>query len=492
MLRGKNIIQWRRTAVALVVACFATISAVRLLVPPKGDNADDSAAADSEVAVAGRLDTDVSGEPAVVQPAPEPIEISLTLDQTKPGEAYLEEAGLDPAAANRWQALFAEAAGTRNFTKGHALTLFRDPETGELRGLRYNLDDRVALSEQTYGAGVFRVSQELIRYTFHPVAVSFRLHNDFWHEAGRHDLPRPILDTLNYAFQDGNSLNKLPRGSDVKLIYQEKVSRDGTQRFATGIQAAMITFGGKTLTAFAFRDESGRPRLYDADGQALEPQSLRFPVDFTYISSGFSFSRYHPILHRYRAHQGVDLAAHYGTPVKAVADGTVEEAGWCGGLGQCVRIRHEGGIVSIYGHLSRINDGIVTGRAVRVGEMIGQVGSSGLSTGPHLHYGIEKDGQYVNPLDQHLGVRHQVSPRLRQLFDHFKGEYLAALNQLPLGGHYTLSVGGTQAAGNAVMSESGTPGAIVRTVSHAAVGKHLYAERGGAVIPISGRGSVMR
>ncbi len=254
----------------------------------------------------------------------------------------------------------------------------------------------------------------------------------------------------------------------------------------------MITFGGKTLTAFAFRDESGRPRLYDADGQALEPQSLRFPVDFTYISSGFSFSRYHPILHRYRAHQGVDLAAHYGTPVKAVADGTVEEAGWCGGLGHCVRIRHEGGIVSIYGHLSRINDGIVTGRAVRVGEMIGQVGSSGLSTGPHLHYGIEKDGQYVNPLDQHLGVRHQVSPRLRQLFDRFKSEYLAALNQLPLGGHYTVSVGGTQAAGNAVMSESGTPGAIVRTVSHAAVGKHLYAERSGAVIPISGRGSVMR
>src|SRR5208337_4842530 len=123
-----------------------------------------------------------------------------------------------------------------------------------------------------------------------------------------------------------------------------------------------------------------------------------------------------------------------------------------------VRIKHEGGIVSIYGHLSRINDGIVTGRTVRVGEMIGQVGSSGLSTGPHLHYGIEKDGQYVNPLDQHLGVHHQVSPRLRQVFDRFKGEYLEALNRLPLGGHYAVSLTGTQAAGNAVMSESSNPG----------------------------------
>lgn len=492
MLRGKNIIQWRRIVVALIVACFATIAAVRLLVPSRVDNADESAAVDREVAVAGRLDTDAIGEPVVVRPAPAAIEISLTLDQTKASTAYLEEAGLDTATANRWQTLFNQAAGTRNFTKGHALTLFRDPETGELRGLRYNLDDRVALNEQTYGAGVFRVSQELIRYTFHPVAVSFRLRNNFWDEAGRHDLPRPILETLNYAFQDGTSLNKLPRGSDIKLIYQEKVSRDGTQRFATGIQAAMISFGGKTLTAFAFRDENGLPRLYNANGEALEPQALRFPVDFTYISSGFSFHRYHPILHRYRAHEGVDLAAQYGTPVKAVADGKVEEAGWCGGLGRCVRIRHEGGVVSIYGHLARINDGIEAGRAVRVGEMIGQVGSSGLSTGPHLHYGIEKDGRYVNPLEQHLGVHHQVSPRLRQLFDRFKGEYLAALNRLPLGGHYAVSLAGTPAGGGAVLGTSSAPGSILRTVSHTAIGKHPYAGRGGVVLPISARASVMR
>jgi Peptidase family M23 len=492
MLRGKNIIQWRRTVVALVVACFATTAAVRLLVPPKGNNADESAARDHEVAVAGRLDTDVIGGPIVVRPAPAPIEISLSLDQTKPARTYLEEAGLDSATANRWQAIFAQGAGTRNFAKGHALTLFRDPETGELRGLRYNLDERVALNEQTYGAGVFRVSQELIRYTFQPVAVSFRVNNNFWREAGRHDLPRPILDTLSYAFQDSHALNKLPRGSDVKLIYQEKVSRDGTQRFATGIQAAMITFGGKTLTAFAFRDETGRPRLYDANGEALEPQSLRFPVNFTYISSGFSFHRYHPILHCYRPHEGVDLAAHYGTPVKAVADGTIEEAGWCGGLGRCVRIRHAGGVVSVYGHLSRIIEGIEPGRAVRVGEVIGQVGSSGLSTGPHLHYAIEKDGHYVNPLDQHLGVHHQVSPRLRQLFDHFKSEYMAVLNRLPLGGHYTVALAGTQTAGNAVISENSVPGAIVPAVSRSTAGKHLYADRGEtAVLPVSGRISVM-
>jgi murein DD-endopeptidase MepM/ murein hydrolase activator NlpD len=488
MLRGKNI-QLRRTVLALVVAGFATISAARLLVFQNVNSGNDSASDSNEIAVAGRLDSNVVGEPVVVRPAPEPIEISLTLDRTRLGAAYLEDAGLDSATANRWQSLFSQVSGTRTFGKGHSLTLFRDPETGDLRAIRYNLDDRTAITEQTFGGGVFRTAQELIRYNFQPVAVSFKLHNDFGHAAGRYDLPRPILDTLNYAFQDDCPCHKLPTGSSVKLIYEEKVSRDGMQRFATGIQAAMITFGGKTLTAFAFRDETGQPRLYDANGEALGPQALRFPLNFEYISSGFSFHRYHPILHRYMAHQGVDLAAKYGTPVRAVADGQVEEAGWCGGLGNCVRIQHEGGVVSVYGHLSRINDGIEAGRAVRVGEMIGQVGSTGLSTGPHLHYAIEKDGHYVNPLDQNLGVHHQVSPRLRQLFDHFKSEYLAALERLPLTGHYSISMPGTQTAGNAVISEGVTSGV---QAGARPVGRHSYAAHGASVMTVSGRASIMR
>ena len=118
----------------------------------------------------------------------------------------------------------------------------------------------------------------------------------------------------------------------------------------------------------------GEAHLYNAEGVALEPQSLRFPVDFQYISSGFSFHRYHPILHEYRPHVGVDLVAHYGTPVKAIADGRVESAGWCGELGRCVRSITTTGMVSIYGHLSEITPGLQPGNPVRVGELIGRVG----------------------------------------------------------------------------------------------------------------------
>jgi murein DD-endopeptidase MepM/ murein hydrolase activator NlpD len=497
MLRGKNIIHWRRTVVAVLVAVCATAGSIRLLLPDLMLSdilvvRETEPAVTADVDVAGRLDTDFTAETPVVRPAPEPVTIALALDRTRLASAYLQEAGLDAETASNWEAYFNAVSGGRNFEKGHSLTILKDPETGDLRGLRYNLDDRIAVSEQTYGGGVFRSSQELIRYVFRPVAVSFKLRSNFWRDAGYQDLPRSIIETLDYAFRDDQPLSSLPRGSNIKLIYQEKVSRDGSARFTTGIQAASISFGGKTLTAFAFRDENGEPRLYDSNGVALGPKALLMPVNFARVSSEFSLRRYHPILHEYRAHEGVDLAARYGTPVKAVADGRVDSAGWCGGLGRCVRIRHEGGIVSIYGHLSRIAEDVKEGSPIRVGQFIGQVGSTGLSTGPHLHYAIEKDGQYVNPLSRDLGVNHRVSPRLRVLFDHFKKDYLAVLNHLPTGGHYTVALPSASTAGNAVIRTTNAPRSSDARVARHALSGIARVERTTVAMPIDGRASVMR
>jgi murein DD-endopeptidase MepM/ murein hydrolase activator NlpD len=205
----------------------------------------------------------------------------------------------------------------------------------------------------------------------------------------------------------------------------------------TGLEAAQIRIGDKTFNAFAFRDEQGQAHLYDGNGEALGPKSLRFPLQFDYISSGFSERRYHPLLHIYRPHAGVDLVAHYGTPVRTVADGRIEAAGWCGELGRCVRVAHEGGIVSLYGHLSQIS--VQPGSNVRVGDVIGRVGTSGLSTGPHLHFGVEKDGRPVDPLTQSLGPNHHVSPRMKLLFEQLKQKYLATLNRVPdFGSHLRL------------------------------------------------------
>jgi murein DD-endopeptidase MepM/ murein hydrolase activator NlpD len=416
-----------RTITALVVAGLATVASARLFILDP-DDADQSTIAQNYVA--GRIDNEMVEAVDTPDPAPEPVTITLTLERSASVDDYLQDAGLDAAAATHWGSFFEKTAATRRLDQGHALTLQRDPETGELRGLRYNLDDRIAITEETAGDGVIHATQEPIRYSLHPVVMSFRVRSDFWHEAERNALPKPILATLEYAFQGRRELRDLPRGSDVRLIYQEKVSRDGSARVVTGLQAAQISYSGRTLSAFAFRDERGEVHLYDADGEALGPQALRFPLNFEYISSGFEEMRFHPILHQYRPHLGIDLTARYGTPVRAVADGRIEQAGWCGELGRCVRIEHAGGIVSIYGHLSTITPGLVAGSEVRVEQVIGRVGTSGLSTGPHLHYALVKDGRYVNPLTLSLNAPHRISPRMRVVFDRFKLNYLTLMSHL--------------------------------------------------------------
>jgi len=488
---------WRRTVLAIAVMTLATTGSIRLFVEGPSDNDWQENTASHDTEIAGRLDNNsLPDQPEVVNVAPEPITLSVTLDRWAPVHAYLEDAGLAPDDARRWSALIQQTGGITDFQSGHVLTLYKDPGTGDLRGVKYGLNDRVAISELSYGAGVIRASPELIRYIFRPVAVSFRLTGDFWREARRNDLPPTVAATVDYAFKDNHPLNLLPRGSDIKLIYQEKVSRDGNSRYVTGLQAAQIQFGRKTLTAVAFSDENGYPRLYDVNGHALGAEALRFPLNFEYISSGFNLYRYHPILHQYRPHVGVDLVARYGTPVKAVADGRIETAGWCGGLGRCVRILHDGSIVSIYGHLSQISPELYGGADVHVGQVIGRVGSSGLSTGPHLHYGLEKDGRYVNPLTASIGANHQVSPHMRALFDRFKSEYLAVFNRLPALANRRLvspllpSISGGLAPGvTAIVDHTGKAAAHQRSRGRA---KAMVIETTAETMEIDGRTSVMR
>jgi murein DD-endopeptidase MepM/ murein hydrolase activator NlpD len=496
MRRGKvSASRWRRTVLAVAVMTLATSGSLRSFIEEPSDDWQENPASQNTEA-AGRQDYSLPEQPEFVTLAAEPITILVTIDRSAPIHSYLENAGLALDDARRWSLLIQTAAGVTDFQQGHALTLYKDPATGDLRGLKYNLNDQVAVSELNYGAGVIRVSSELIRYVLRPVAVSFRLTGNFWRDARRNNLPPTVLATLDYAFKDNHPLESLPRGSDIKLIYQEKVSRDGNARYVTGLQAAQIQFGNKTLTAVAFCDENGHPRLYDANGQALGTEALPYPLTFQYISSGFNLYRYHPILHQYRPHVGVDLVARYGTPVKAVADGRVETAGWCGELGRCIRIMHDGGIVSIYGHLSQIQPELQDGAEVQVGQVIGKVGSSGLSTGPHLHYGLEKDGRYVDPLTTSIDANHQVSPRMRALFDHFKSEYMTVFDRLPAFATHQLvsptlpSISGGPAPGVTAITDRDIQAPDYQwSRSHA---KAMVIETTAETTEIDGRRSVMR
>lgn len=164
------------------------------------------------------------------------------------------------------------------------------------------------------------------------------------------------------------------------------------------ILAAEITLDGETLTAFRYTDGHGRSAYYNQDGLALKPAILRAPLRYTQVSSPFSMNRMDPVVHVRRPHNGVDLAAPKGTPIKAAADGRVKFIGRAGGYGELIILKNFGPYSTRYAHMLRFADGVHTGSRVRRGQVIGYVGESGEATGPHLHFEIRVDGTPRNPL----------------------------------------------------------------------------------------------
>jgi len=191
---------------------------------------------------------------------------------------------------------------------------------------------------------------------------------------------------------------ELRRGDTFSVVY-EALSADGepiTWSQGTGrVLAAEFVNGGKTHQAVWYRDANGRGAYFDFSGQSKKRAFLASPMEFSRVTSGFAM-RFHPILQTQRAHLGVDYAAPTGTPVRTVGDGLVEFAGWQNGYGNVVQIRHTNDRSTVYAHLSRID--VRKGQRIEQGQRIGAVGTTGWSTGPHLHFEFRVNGQHQDPL----------------------------------------------------------------------------------------------
>lgn len=202
---------------------------------------------------------------------------------------------------------------------------------------------------------------------------------------------------LAHTFVAGfkNSLNfrrDLRKGDRLAMVYEQKY-RLGSPFTMPDLMVAMIEMRGKRHAIYLGRDE----RFYDEQGRQVEGFLLARPVRNARISSGFTLRRFHPILKRYRAHLGIDYAAPRGTPIMAAGSGTVIFAGRTRGYGNLVKIRHSDGYVTLYAHMKGFKKGIRQGKYVKQGSVIGYLGSTGLSTGPHLHFGLYKNGRAINP-----------------------------------------------------------------------------------------------
>jgi murein DD-endopeptidase MepM/ murein hydrolase activator NlpD len=216
-------------------------------------------------------------------------------------------------------------------------------------------------------------------------------------------------------------------GDRFQVVFERMVSEEGEIRIGK-VLASDLTISGKSLTAFRFGGGTGRSALYyDADGGSLRRAFLRAPVEFRRISSNFAGRRYHPVLGRVRRHEGTDYSASPGTPVMAAGDGVVLRAGRAGGYGNLVELRHMNGITTRYGHLRAFARNIRRGVRVEQGQTIGYVGSTGLATGPHLHYefrmnGVPKDSRRVQ-----LGSGAPVPAQDRAAFEQERNRLLGLL-----------------------------------------------------------------
>lgn len=218
-------------------------------------------------------------------------------------------------------------------------------------------------------------------------------------------------------------------GDSFQVLYNVAFIDDTTALNITSVEGAIFTHQGKDFVAIPFTQDSIREH-FDLEGNSLRKAFLKAPLDFFRITSRFSNARFHPILKRYRTHHGVDYAAPVGTPVKSIGAGTVIAKGYQGGGGNFLKVQHNSVYTTTYMHLSKFAAGIQIGSHVKQGDEIGYVGSTGLSTGPHLDFRVHKNGQPINPLQMEAPPSLPVKPELRDSFAIVKQTILAELDSM--------------------------------------------------------------
>lgn len=218
-------------------------------------------------------------------------------------------------------------------------------------------------------------------------------------------------------------------GDAYRVLYDVAYIDDTVELGINDIQSAIFIHQKDWYPAIPFVQDSVR-MFFDTSGNSLRKAFLKAPLDYYRISSKFSNSRFHPVLKRYRPHHGVDYAAPTGTPVKSIGDGKVIAKKYDRGGGNMVKIRHNATYTTSYMHLSRYGKGIAVGTRVRQGQVIGYVGSTGLSTGPHLDFRVYKNGRAINPLTMEAPPDVPVKAELRAAYDSVRRVVMAQMDSL--------------------------------------------------------------
>jgi murein DD-endopeptidase MepM/ murein hydrolase activator NlpD len=332
------------------------------------------------------------------------IPVQLTLLRGETATQIFAKLGLGGVAARDASDALAEHINLKALKAGSRYSAFFNPDAS-LASLAISLDGNGRFEMVRQGDAWKTVWQPFAR-TVEMRTVSATLDGSFEGSiragGGPSTLAYRMADVLRWDLDFNRDLKQ---GDRFQVLY-EQVKLDG-QDYTVGNVLAMVYEGseGRRHEAYNLGDGS----YYDGDGRPLQKMFLRSPLRYSYVTSSFSMHRFHPVLNEFRPHYGVDYHAPVGTPVQVTANGTVVSAGWDGGGGNVVKVRHADGYVTAYLHLSRFAPGIHAGAAVRQGDTIAFTGATGLATGPHLDYRVKHNDQWVDPLSL-KGVRDEPIP----------------------------------------------------------------------------------
>ena len=311
---------------------------------------------------------------------------------------------------------------------GHTVEIKTNP-AGKLLHIEYEVDAETILVAGLTQNGYQVATQKLLLQS-HQMLASGKISDSLFSATDDAGIPDAITLQIADIFSGEIDFVEDIRAGDTLNVVYEAFYNAGELMKTGNVLAVEYIKQGKKYTAIRFGGAKGKYAYYTADGKSLHKSFLRSPVEFSRISSTFSSGRFHPILHRLKAHKGVDFAAPIGTRIKAASDGIVDFVGNKGGYGNVIVIKHDNQIGTVYGHLSGFAAGLQRGQQISQGDIIGFVGMTGLATGPHLHYEFLVSGVHRDPLTVALPTNIPIDAELKPEFEKVALHHLTQLSML--------------------------------------------------------------
>jgi murein DD-endopeptidase MepM/ murein hydrolase activator NlpD len=331
----------------------------------------------------------------------------------------LTRAGASSAEATAALASISDVYNTRRIRPGQSINLYfqRRGQQARLTGVAFRSEPGASVTANRTTAGAFEAREVLMPLTFEIARIAAPVETSLYASALSHGATDREVAALADAFAyDVDFQRDVRPGDNFELVFERFYDDEGnTVRTGELLFVSLESSRGSRAFYQFLAPGDTRPDWYDEDGKSARRFLMKTPINGARLSSGFGMRR-HPILGYSRMHRGTDFAAPTGTPILAAGDGVIVRAGPYGGYGNYVRIRHANGYETAYAHLSRFARGARSGTRVRQGQVIGYVGTTGRSTGPHLHYEVLRRGQQVNPMSLRVANGRNLTGRALELF----------------------------------------------------------------------------